>query len=449
MKIENRERLISVEIIRFIVVVYFLFFQNLVAVVPILKPANIGALTTNQKLIFLPFVFFGSLIGIFPFLFGVTTSWTFSKNILNKKSNRRFFLIGGILLLFFLFLDLLRAYLFQGRDPLPFTGNAGGSIITLSIQTGMFIFPPIEQLYRSGILFSIVLTTFISIFLLFLLIKFAKQDSFFNILILSILGIVMIVLVNTNLPPFFDFSKELFFRGGMNKVWAYILYIFWGRDISIVTMFVYSLFGVIFGYRLSLPGLEKSFNPFSLFFILLFSGIFIFLFGTDYIASHLSEGGSLLNSFYSYRNNRLLTLGSLILFFTVMLFMIRYFDGFSLKERYSISGGSYPFRVIGSLLLSIYIVEPSVTEFFSGIRENRLAIFIDTPFPVISEPYSSILFVLFSTLFWITLFWIWSRFNFRGRIETLFFLFISIFYKRKVNSDYGNAENFFYYGRDS
>lgn len=416
-KQDRYKRLISVQLLRSAAIVYLIFFNNLKSISSLNGADNSQTILLESAFSFPLMLLGGSLWGLIPFLFGIAISWSITGRIIRNESLSQLFKKSVFVLLFLTGVDLIRSYFFAGLMPLPFTRGGGGSVISLSMQSGMLVFPPVEQLFSSGFLIIIASTTIISIGVVLLLMKYGPEERFYIPVVMTIVGAAWLLFMGSTAAPFYEKSVELFNEGGMSSFYSYLLYNWGGRDFSAMIIAPYSIFGVIFGYHLALVKNKRDFYYSTFFYILLFSGLLIFLSGTDLIASQLTGGNSFSGFSFLEYNSRIFILMNLIALFILMLFLTARYDIQSNISGFPKKKPLIFLRQNSLILLTVYLVEPAFTALFSGIKEGRLALFMGLSFSQYNGYVANLIYMVFVLSFWFCMISLWRLAGFRFSLE--------------------------------
>lgn len=429
MLINDRRRLISIEILRSAVIVYFLFFGSFELLTPAFYRDVTGFLTLEQKLLALPFFLGSGVKGAFVFMFSISVSWSVTRRIRQGFRRIRILRDSTHIVVLFIILDLFRAYFLAGLDPLPFSGGGGGSMVSLFLQSGILIFPPAEQLFHAGFLLIAGLTTLFSIGLIMLLTWLGEKVQVYVLVVLTFIGTTWLLFMGGEATPFYDESRILFEKGGFSSFLSFLLFLFGGRSFSVITVAPFSIFGAVFGYQLATVRTRKDFYYSNLFFVLLLTGLFIFLGGTDFIAAQLVSGAGLIDSFFMQHNIRILILFCLLILIGITTPLVGFFD---LHKGAAVDRATRITRVprqCGRVVLSLLMVEAAMNELFTGLKEDRLAMFHNSPFPFFEEPLSTVVFLTIVTVFWLFFLFLWRLTGFFGGVEYLVRNLILLFRK--------------------
>lgn len=424
MKVFEERRLISVEVLRSAVIIFYLF----VSLLGVLMPSNTSLMQDSFYFFkfdsFVLFLWHGLLNGIFVFLFSVGVSWRLIKRIEKGRSFWKELIYAFALCLLFMGVDLFYAGFLAQSSLLPFSENRGGGVVPLFFQTGKIVFPTGEQFFQGGLFAMLGISLLLMVFLIVLLYSVQKRIPFFSLpFALGIIGVFWLIFFGNLSGKSLSISKSFFFAGGIYKIGAWFIYNWAGRNFALIGILPFSIFGAIFGLLLHKSENIKEFNYSVLFYLLILFGFILFMLGADLISVRVSGSNEAVRHF----NVRISILITLFILFVLLYFLTIFFDlKGKFSKRFSSSQIVDHFRKIGQIFLTMYLWQSFILEFFSGFKESRFEGVLNGNQVDNLSIFSTFLFCLALFSFWILFFSFAHLLKYRGTVEYVFFQFFSI-----------------------
>ena len=168
MQVIEKQRLISIEILRSICITVFLIFSLIVVSLPsfYLSDLVFGPLGKYKFVIDTISDLFN---GTFVFLFAVGICWQITKKILSGKSIYRQLAAMAGLAIFLEVVDLFYSGLLAPIRQLPFSQTISGGLFPIFVKTGAFIFPTSEQFFQGGLMAMLGISLFVTMIFLSIL----------------------------------------------------------------------------------------------------------------------------------------------------------------------------------------------------------------------------------------------------------------------------------------
>lgn len=420
------KRLISVEFLRSVVLIFFILLSAYRVAFSILPISDRMILSISQLGVAFPYYLSNMAKGLISFLFGLSVIWSISSRLRKGVSFCRILFEIFLFSIFSLFLDFFTAWFLSPIAPLPFSGEIGGGAFTLSLNQGVLTFPPIEQIFQSGFFSMFGFTTLLSVCLFIFLIKTNKYFNLPIVAIVTFIAIMWLLFLGDTTQQSLRLGEDFYNRGGFYRIFSFFIYNWGGRSFAANVVVPYSLFGAIMGYQIAVLKRKRDFYAFGLYSVLLLVGFFIFFAGTDYIATRLGRNPVGVGNFIFQNNSRLFFIGNLIVQYLIMIPLASIFDyrekGFPKIWKLT----AIP-RQWGRIFLTVLILNPFISVFLAFLKD-----LLGESFPVlVSSGVMPYFFIAFTLLFWFFLLELWRKVHFIGCFEHLIFRFLLFFQKNK------------------
>lgn len=392
--------------------------------------------------ILLPLLLLGTWAGGFPLLSSVISTY----NIYNRMERNHSFkeattpiLWSG---LFLLILDPIKTYCFDRTYYNDFNEDGiSYSIISRLFQKGELSFPGADKLMQIGILPSIAFSGFLVVFLLWILFKKSgKKKIKRNIIILAIIGFSWVFLyypISVFLSPY---VIQLFDKGGIFIVFAYILRLFVSHQLSFFPMGIYAIFGMIVGILISQKQKFKTIKK----VCFAFSLIFLIAFTISIVITIITAGNGAISAIYNIMDYILypkeLLFLSLGMMFLLIIPIMKKIEFRSEEDRAKIAKKTSFLKKIGTITLTLYVFEPVINGFLGTIFHllfNGGVLYpFGTPDPYMTNTLAILLFVLTFLTFWTLFVHFWSKSNYKYGLEYLIIILTNPFRKEKSHKLY-------------
>ncbi len=377
-----------------------------------------------------PLVILATWAGGFPYISGVANVYNMKRRLVKGVKYRKTVIPLVVSGLFMILFDPFRStLLYRTTDniypPIGFPGleptGLNRSILGKLLELGQFAWPDPEKLYAISTLPAIAFAGFmIAIIFAFLFRKEGYKKIKRNVIVLLTLGFLFAGLAN----PISDYIvielnlvERLYVQGGWKYFLGYILKWFFGGQVSFFPLGVYSIFGALAGYLLSM---KVGYKFFKKIFVPI---IFVFLGGFLITASILAfTSDDILGALFDYTVlPRVWLYFSLFLMSLILLAFVKKVEYGTAEKRANFLRKTTFFRKMGNVTLTLYLLDgPINTAIATGFHH-----LFSTPGTVgwglvdsfMVTWWQIVIFVIVSLGFWLLTIWGWSKAKFKFGFE--------------------------------
>ncbi|MHA1111205.1 MAG: hypothetical protein ACTSRE_08880 [Promethearchaeota archaeon] len=391
-----------------------------------------------------PLVILATWAGGFPYISGVVNVYNMKRRLEKGVKYRKTtipLIVSGLFMMLF---DSVRS-IFLYRTALneyPPIGIPGGvpigynrSILGKLVELGQLAWPDPEKLYAISTLPAIALAGFmIAIIFAFLFRKEGYKKIKRNVIVLLTLGFLFAGLAN----PISDYLvvklnlvESLYVRGGWYYFLGYILKWVVGGQVSFFPLGVYSIFGALAGYLLSMRVEYKFFKKIFVPIILVFLGGFLI---TGGILAFTSE--DILSALFDYTVlPRVWLYFSLCLMSLILLGFVKKVEYGTAEKRANFLRKTTFFRKMGNVTLTLYLLDGPINTIiatgFHYLFSPRATVGYGMVDSFMVTWWQIVIFMIFSLGFWLLAIWGWSKAKFKYGFEYWVMKFGNLFRKEK------------------